>query len=54
VVPNLQIQRRVVEAVMQRRALAGSIAGTLTTQIGLLRERRQALITAAVTGEIEV
>jgi type I restriction enzyme S subunit len=54
VVPNLQIQRRVVEAVMQRRALAGSIAGTLTMQIGLLRERRQALITAAVTGEIEV
>jgi type I restriction enzyme S subunit len=30
------------------------LADTLTTQIGLLRERRQALITAAVTGEIEV
>lgn len=54
VVPDVQTQRKVVEAVMQRRALARSVASTLTTQIGLLRERRQALITAAVTGELEV
>jgi type I restriction enzyme S subunit len=36
------------------RARLDGLASTLTAQIGLLRERRQALITAAVTGEIEV
>jgi type I restriction enzyme S subunit len=37
----------------ERERLDG-LADTLTAQIALLRERRQALITAAVTGEIEV
>jgi len=36
------------------RARLDGLASTLTAQIGLLRERRRALITAAVTGEIEV
>jgi hypothetical protein len=35
-------------------AWIGELTDTLTQQIGLLRELRQALITAAVAGELEV
>ena len=35
-------------------ALAASMASALARQIDLLRERRQALITAAVTGQLKI
>lgn len=54
VLPDLETQRAVVAAIQTRRALVSSLTSTLTRQIGLLRERRQALITAAVTGELEI
>lgn len=53
-VPPLNTQRRTVEALNQLRSRASVACARLTRQIELLRERRQALITAAVTGELEV
>lgn len=53
-VPPLSDQRAVVALHDRRLVRIEAITNTLTTQVGLLRERRQALITAAVTGEIEV
>lgn len=49
-IPNMQTQEMVAEAVYWRNALAREIA----QQIGLLQERRTALISAAVTGKIDV
>lgn len=53
-VPPMDEQHRLVEWVWSRLRRIDAIVDTLTAQIALLRERRQALITAAVTGEIEV
>lgn len=56
VIPAPSIARQKSEVTAHDRSveIAGSLARTLTRQIELLRERRQALITAAVTGEMEV
>lgn len=53
-VPSLETQRDHVARAASAKSFADRMTRTLTTQIALLRERRQALITAAVTGEIEV
>lgn len=49
-VPSMEIQNKVARAVHTRKALFKEI----TKAIGLLQERRTALISAAVTGQIDV
>ena len=53
-VPPLAEQQAIVQHHDTRMERVNSLVSTLAAQIELLRERRQALITAAVTGEIEV
>jgi len=52
--PPLEEQRRIVEYLDDRRDQAASVRSRLQHQIPLLQERRQALITAAVTGQLEI
>jgi type I restriction enzyme S subunit len=52
--PSIQQQAMCVEAVDRSTEVMGRARDCLRQQIGLLREHRQALITAAVTGELEV
>jgi type I restriction enzyme S subunit len=54
VVPPIQEQDEVVEAVWRQLAVLHRAADGLADQIELLVEHRQALITAAVTGELEI
>jgi len=52
--PGLE-QQRLLVALLERTKLASRNAiRTLSTQSGLLQERRQSLITAAVTGQIDI
>ncbi len=53
-VPNLATQRSVVAEEESASEMARSLVGLIRRQTGLLLERRQALITAAVTGQIEI
>jgi len=53
-VPPGEVQARVVRAVDAMAASDASLRRRLVLQIELLGERRQALITAAVTGQLEV
>jgi len=53
-VPPMAAQRSAIERFHERRVQAFELTTTLTRQIELLRERRQALITAAVTGELAI
>lgn len=53
-VPPLEVQAEIVDRVAEANALASRAATTLEQAVDLLVERRQALITAAVTGELEV
>lgn len=53
-VPSLEDQRTLVHALERGRALTEESGRRLGDQINLLVERRQALITAAVTGELAV
>jgi type I restriction enzyme, S subunit len=53
-VPPRVEQEQIVAAVAQERAETAEIEATLKQSIALLRERRSALITAAVTGQIDV
>ncbi len=52
--PPIGDQRRIVLALDEVRSDLDSIAGRLDRQIELLLERRQSLITAAVTGQVEI
>jgi type I restriction enzyme S subunit len=52
--PPLAEQREIVRHLDQSRAKVEGMVERLTKQIDLLAERRQALITAAVTGELEI
>ncbi len=52
--PPLSEQRRIVSALDEVRSDLDKIAGGLDRQIDLLMERRQALITAAVTGQLHM
>jgi type I restriction enzyme S subunit len=54
IVPSMEVQREVVSEVADNRRHAATVSDRLGRQILLLREHRQALITAAVTGELEV
>jgi len=51
-VPPLEEQQRIVEHAEQIRARMNTGVALLRRQIGVITERRQALITAAVTGEL--
>jgi type I restriction enzyme S subunit len=53
-VPPLELQHVIVGEVAKLRRQSERIVSRLTRQIELLREHRQALITAAVTGELEI
>lgn len=53
-VPPLEEQKQIVHYLDDQTERINSIVAKLITQIDLLRERRQALITAAVTGELEI
>ncbi len=52
--PPLEEQADIVQALDARLARTSGITIRLVRQIELLQERRQALITAAVTGELEI
>lgn len=52
--PPAQDQQRIVDEVWGRCHVIDRTMGALRQQIVLLQERRRALITAAVTGEMEV
>jgi type I restriction enzyme S subunit len=53
-VPPLLDQRRIATSLAADRCRADELRGRLERQIDLLREHRQALITAAVTGELDI
>lgn len=53
-VPPAQEQTRIVDAIRDRQAAHDEVVSRLLLQLGLLTERRQALVTAAVTGELEI
>lgn len=52
--PPIQEQRSVVEEIRQSNSRIDSCLDAIDRQLGVLDERRQALITAAVTGQIDV
>ncbi len=52
--PSPDEQRRIADALDANRALVEAARGKLARQIDLLAEHRQALITAAVTGQLDV
>jgi len=53
-VPSVEEQVALVRDAVRRRERSNGARLRLTRQVGLLEEHRQALITAAVTGEIDV
>ena len=52
--PSPEEQRVIVEETWHRLRRADNTIERLRQQIGVLEERRQALITAAVTGELQI
>jgi type I restriction enzyme S subunit len=52
--PSLDDQRRIVKRIRKQNAEIDHLSDTVGRQNSLLVERRQALITAAVTGQIDV
>jgi type I restriction enzyme S subunit len=55
-IPQISVgdQRKIVDAFSEVAVQTKRMGKALTTQIGLLAERRQAVITAAVTGELDI
>jgi len=53
-IPPLGVQEAIVLEATTQQSKAAAMASNLTRQIALLAERRQALVTAAVTGEFRV
>lgn len=53
-VPPVRVQEEIVHRLCQRTGALDEVHRRLNCQIDLLQEHRQALITAAVTGELEV
>ena len=51
---ELREQRRIVRLIASEQALVQRVGALTRSQLRLLLEHRQALITAAVTGEIDV
>jgi type I restriction enzyme S subunit len=52
--PSLDVQRQVVDEFADQARVIGSTLQTIDRHLALLNERRQALVTAAVTGQIDV
>ena len=52
--PSIQEQRGIVAVIGKAKAQFDSLTATAETAIALLQERRAALISAAVTGKIDV
>lgn len=52
--PPLDVQQRVVREIERRLASVNALLEALDLQVARLLERRQALITAAVTGQLEI
>lgn len=52
--PPLERQRAAAQSYLERRRWTEQLAGDIARQTALLRERRRALITAAVTGQLDV
>ena len=52
--PPSEVQRQIGAKIAARSAAYARLSATIHRQIALLRERRQALITAAVTGHLQV
>jgi type I restriction enzyme S subunit len=52
--PAVPEQADIVRTLDQEKATADTARASLRKQIGLLQDRRQALLTAAVTGQIEI
>jgi len=53
-IPPVGEQREVVSRIEGQQALIGDLVAGAESTIGLLKERRAAIIAAAVTGQIEV
>ena len=53
-IPPRSAQAQIVEEMMACRAETNAMTFRLLKSIELLRERRQALITSAITGEFEI
>lgn len=53
VVPPIDEQKTIIKAIDQSRRQSEKVSVALTESISLLKERRSALITAAVTGQID-
>jgi type I restriction enzyme S subunit len=53
-VPSIERQRRSIAALREMRFTMNSIISRCRRQVALLTERRQALITAAVTGQFDI
>jgi type I restriction enzyme S subunit len=53
-VPSLKAQDECVRAIAEYDGQTATVRRHLSTQIGLLQERRQALITEVVTGELDI
>jgi type I restriction enzyme, S subunit len=52
-VPPMEVQREIASRLAQADARIAAVRAALDRQVGLLQEHRQALITAAVTGELD-
>lgn len=52
--PGLGRQRSIVASLELEKSANRCTLANLSRQVALLRERREALITAAVTGELEI
>jgi type I restriction enzyme S subunit len=52
--PSMEEQAQIVERIAAAERLASKTISTVTAQIKVLQERRQALITAVVTGQLEI
>ena len=52
--PSLPVQGTIVEESLKTEQLRTAAAASITRSVELVRERRRALITAAVTGELDV
>lgn len=53
-VPSLDEQGEIVDAIRRQNSPIDSLTDKVRRQVELLAERRQALITAAVTGQFDV
>jgi len=52
--PSIEVQRKIVEEINRRLVQVKALSQALNQQIDALTERRQALVTAAVTGQLEI